>query len=79
MRPDDIAYIIFTSGSTGTPKGVMISLASVRHYLSTIVAWLGLNSGDRALETCELSFDFSAHNMFSIIFKSHNITQYFSI
>ena len=66
MRTDDIAYIIFTSGSTGAPKGVMISLASVRHYLSTIVAWLGLTSGDRALETCELSFDFSVHNMFSI-------------
>lgn len=65
MDSGDIAYIVFTSGSTGAPKGVMIPLAAARHYLTTIVSWLGLNADDRALETCELSFDFSVHNMFS--------------
>lgn len=65
MDSGDIAYIIFTSGSTGAPKGVMISLGAARHYIATIVSWLGLHADDRALETCELSFDFSVHNMFS--------------
>jgi non-ribosomal peptide synthetase component F len=30
-----------------------------------VTRWLGLSADDRALETCELSFDFSVHNMFS--------------
>ena len=59
------AYIIFTSGTTGVPKGVMISASSARHYIQNVTRWLGLGPDDRALETCELSFDFSVHNMFS--------------
>jgi len=65
MDASDTAYIIFTSGTTGVPKGVMISAGAARHYLEAIVDYLGLCSSDRALETCELSFDFSVHNMFS--------------
>lgn len=65
MAASDTAYIIFTSGTTGVPKGVMISAGSARHYLTTITEWLDLRASDRALETCELSFDFSVHNMFS--------------
>lgn len=65
MAADDTAYVIFTSGTTGVPKGVMIACGSARHYLATIAAHLGLRADDRALETCELSFDFSVHNMFS--------------
>jgi D-alanine--poly(phosphoribitol) ligase subunit 1 len=65
MMPSDMAYIIFTSGTTGVPKGVMISVGAVRHYVTMIVEQLELRAGDRALETCELSFDFSVHNMFS--------------
>lgn len=63
--PSDVAYVIFTSGSTGVPKGVMISARAVRHYVHTITAYLGLRATDRALETCELSFDASGHNMFA--------------
>lgn len=65
MAADDLAYIIFTSGTTGTPKGVMIPAGAARHYAATIVSELGLRSNDRVLETCELSFDFSVHNMFA--------------
>ena len=61
----DTPYIIFTSGTTGVPKGVMISAGAARHYVTMIAAELGLQAADRALETCELSFDFSVHNMFS--------------
>jgi amino acid adenylation domain-containing protein len=65
MAASDTAYIIFTSGTTGVPKGVMISAGAARHYLPMICEELGLQASDRALETCELSFDFSVHNMFS--------------
>ena len=65
MAASDIAYIIFTSGTTGVPKGVMISAGAARHYVAMITQKLGLQASDRALETCELSFDFSVHNMFS--------------
>lgn len=65
MSASDTAYIIFTSGTTGVPKGVMISAGAARHYMSMICQELGLQASDRALETCELSFDFSVHNMFS--------------
>jgi D-alanine--poly(phosphoribitol) ligase subunit 1 len=65
MAASDTAYIIFTSGTTGVPKGVMISAGAARHYVAMITEKLGLQTSDRALETCELSFDFSVHNMFS--------------
>jgi D-alanine--poly(phosphoribitol) ligase subunit 1 len=47
------------------PKGVMISAAAARHYAQMISRLLELRASDRALETCELTFDFSVHNMFS--------------
>lgn len=65
MAAQDPAYIIFTSGTTGVPKGVMVSVASVRHYAASIARTLALRAEDRALETCELSFDFSVHNMYA--------------
>lgn len=65
MAESDTGYIIFTSGTTGVPKGVMISVAAARHFVATMVEKFSLTSSDRALETCELSFDVSVHNMFS--------------
>lgn len=65
MATSDTAYVIFTSGTTGVPKGVMVSAGAARHYMAMVCEELGLQSSDRALETCELSFDFSVHNMFS--------------
>ena len=43
----------------------MIAAGAARHYVTMIVEQLQLRASDRALETCELSFDFSVHNMFS--------------
>jgi D-alanine--poly(phosphoribitol) ligase subunit 1 len=65
VEATDTAYIIFTSGTTGVPKGVMVSAGAARHYIETTTALLGLRESDRALETCELTFDVSVHNMFT--------------
>jgi D-alanine--poly(phosphoribitol) ligase subunit 1 len=65
MEASDIAYIIFTSGTTGIPKGVMISAGSVRHYIRMVTDLLGLRASDRVLESCELTFDVSVHNIFA--------------
>lgn len=64
VQATDTSYIIFTSGTTGIPKGVMIAAGAIRHYIETVTAMLGLRETDRALETCELTFDVSLHNMF---------------
>lgn len=64
MQADDTAYIIFTSGTTGVPKGVMISYSAVNAFLDTMSNLMGPDSSDRVLETCELAFDVSVHNMF---------------
>lgn len=65
FAPTDVAYVIFTSGTTGVPKGVMVPAGAIRHYIETVTAHLGLRPDDRALETCELTFDVSLHNMFT--------------
>jgi amino acid adenylation domain-containing protein len=61
----DTAYIIFTSGTTGVPKGVMIPLGAALHYIDTATRLLALRPADRAMESCELTFDVSVHNMFT--------------
>ena len=64
MPANDNAYIIFTSGTTGVPKGVMITYSAINAFLDTMSKLLQLTPEDRVLETCELTFDVSVHNMF---------------
>lgn len=64
VAPQHTAYIIFTSGTTGAPKGVVVRADAVRHYIRTVSPLLGMQASDRALESCELSFDVAGHNMF---------------
>jgi D-alanine--poly(phosphoribitol) ligase subunit 1 len=64
MFAKDVAYLIFTSGTTAEPKGVVVNCGAVRHYCKQISEVLGLKQDDRVLETCEMSFDVSVHNMF---------------
>lgn len=65
LLPTDPAYIIFTSGTTGVPKGVVISAGAIRHYVEITCEMLGLVSDDRAIETLEVTFDVSLHDMFT--------------
>jgi amino acid adenylation domain-containing protein len=60
---DGLAYIMFTSGSTGTPKGVPISANAVAHYLASISAITSFEAGERFIQTVELTFDLSVHDM----------------
>lgn len=64
VGPDDLAYIIFTSGTTGLPKGVMISAGSLRSYLEQTRSWTALTPDDRLVETCDVTFDLTVHNLF---------------
>lgn len=63
VSPDHIAYIEFTSGTTGKPKGVMVSSGAVASYLEAMAGWYDFKPGDRAAETCDITFDLSVHNM----------------
>ncbi len=65
VGPDAPAYVIFTSGTTGSPKGVVIRNAAARHAVRSFARYLGLQADDRVLESCEPTFDFSVHDLFS--------------
>ena len=65
MAADETAYVIHTSGTTGAPKGVMISVGAAIHYVSTMSHLVGLRASDRVLDTFDLTFDVSVHNLFT--------------
>jgi amino acid adenylation domain-containing protein len=58
-----LAYIEFTSGSTDKPKGVMVTTRAVASYIEAMRGWYDFGPGDRAAETCDITFDLSVRNM----------------
>jgi amino acid adenylation domain-containing protein len=63
VATDHLAYIEFTSGTTGLPKGVMVPTRAVNQYMDVMQGWFTLTPEDRVAETCDITFDLSAHNM----------------
>ena len=61
---EDGVYIMFTSGTTGEPKGVPINKTQLNSYFSSILSKYPIYSSDIVVNTCELSFDVSVHEIF---------------
>lgn len=60
----DVAYLLFTSGSTGRPKGVPVSHANLLAFIDSMGDTIPLRPGDVCSQVCELSFDFSVHEIY---------------
>lgn len=60
----DIAYVLFTSGSTGQPKGVPISYDNLLAFIDNLDAEIEYKEDDVCSQSCELSFDFSVHEIY---------------
>lgn len=60
----ETAYQLFTSGSTGRPKGVPITYTSLLAFVEAMDATIPIVPDDVCTQVCELSFDFSVHEIF---------------
>lgn len=58
------AYLLYTSGSTGKPKGVPISFDNLAAFIDAMAATIPYPAGSICSQVCELSFDFSVHEIF---------------
>lgn len=61
---DHPAYILFTSGSSGSPKGVPISCDNLLAFIENMAKTIRYSADDRCSQICELSFDFSVHEIY---------------
>lgn len=61
---EELAYVLYTSGTTGIPKGVQVTHSNVVSFLQSMSQLYRLESGFRASQTFDFSFDPSVSDMF---------------
>ncbi len=64
VNATDLAYLLYTSGSTGVPKGVQVAHSNILAFLRSMSSIYTLETGFRASQTFDLSFDPSVSDMF---------------
>ncbi|QDX94098.1 amino acid adenylation domain-containing protein [Brevibacillus laterosporus] len=61
----NLAYVIYTSGSTGNPKGVMIEHRGLCNITEDTINTFHITSASKLIQFFSISFDASAHEIFS--------------
>ncbi|HEX3620014.1 MAG TPA: D-alanine--poly(phosphoribitol) ligase subunit DltA [Candidatus Udaeobacter sp.] len=65
VQVDEPFYILFTSGSSGEPKGVIITLASLEHFITWMLAEQRFTEfGEVFLNQAPFSFDLSVMDLY---------------